>query len=191
MESLNLLKQEINQTIESEHDFAKWKLIVVAALGGAALGLNKTDLAQPWLILFIPFACAYIDLHLSQYQARMLVLAHFIRCYRFGSAAQDKDETLPRYEDYCNRLRKSKRHIFDLGQLASLIASLGLSISAPGLAFAVSWKTPQTFNFHPWEWGVWFAGIVTICVVWIGNDRRQKHLKVESQKILKELFHDR
>src|SRR5438034_6870926 len=101
VDSLNLLKQEINQTLESEHDFAKWKLIVAAALGGVALGLDKSGSAHIWLLLLIPFACAYIDLHLSQYQARILVLAQFIRHYQASGHGEDVDNTLSDYEKYC------------------------------------------------------------------------------------------
>jgi hypothetical protein len=178
VESLNLLKQEINQTLESEHDFAKWKLIVVAALGGAALGPGKDAKPQAWILLFIPFACAFIDLHLSQYQARILVLAQFIRSYVPGGGAAVVDTTLRDYEEYCGSLRLQKKHIFDLGQFANSIASIGLSMAAALVAMAASWKWPPAIDVHFWlGGGIWVAGIAAICIVWISNGRRLDQIK--------------
>ena len=60
METTVLLKEEINQTLESLHDFAKWKLIVTAALAATALRLtgDGTRLQPSWLLLLVPYACA-------------------------------------------------------------------------------------------------------------------------------------
>jgi glycosyl hydrolase family 15 len=199
VDSLNLLKQEINQTLESEHDFTKWKLIVASALGGAALGLAKTDNAHIWLILLIPFACAYIDLHLAQYQTRILVLAQFIRRYQPSGQGQDVDATLPAYEQYCARLRKrGKTHFFDLGQFAHRLASFGLSIAGPVIAGLAFWQSPPTTAVgfrarsvdalhafvcwmptlkHLWGTVVWVAGIAIIWFVWSTHGRRLRELE--------------
>jgi hypothetical protein len=52
--TLILLKEEINKTNEAEHDLAKWKLGVTAALGAAALGVGKDGSPPYWLLLSIP-----------------------------------------------------------------------------------------------------------------------------------------
>jgi hypothetical protein len=56
METSHLLKEEINQTLDSLHDFAKWKLIVTSALAGAGFGLTSGATSAPHysLLLFIP-----------------------------------------------------------------------------------------------------------------------------------------
>jgi hypothetical protein len=186
VESLNLLKQEINQTLDSEHDFAKWKLIVVAALGGAALGLAKTDQPQVWLLLLIPFACAYIDLHLSQYQARILVLAQFIRRYRPSPHREDADTTLEDYEKYCHELRASKDHFFDLGLFANQAASLALSIAVPVVAGLALWQGPpsKAVGFlhwpsmkHSFGFAAWAVGMALILGVWCSHSKRLNKLK--------------
>lgn len=197
MDSLNLLKQEINQTLESEHDFAKWKLIVAAALGGAAMGLDKSNSAHIWLLLLIPFACAYIDLHLSQYQARILVLAQFIRRYQAIGQGEDVDNTLPDYEKCCEQLRSTKGHFFDLGQFANRLASFTLSIVAPVIAFLALWQSPcptgplwartwcalRAFFFwipslrHLWGTLVWLVGILAVWKVWSNQKYHLKELK--------------
>jgi Glycosyl hydrolases family 15 len=192
VESLNLLKQEINQTLESEHDFAKWKLIVVAALGGAALGLAKTDQPQVWLLLLIPFACAYIDLHLSQYQARILVLAQFIRRYRSSPLSEDADTTLEDYEKYCHELRATKDHFFDLGLFANRAASLALSIAVPVVAGLALWQGPpsKAVGFlhwpsmkHSFGVAVWLVGMALILGIWCSHTKRLDKLKKGSFNI--------
>lgn len=183
MESLSLLKEEINQTLESEHDFAKWKLIVAAALGGAALGLEKDTSPRYWLLLFIPFACAYIDLHLCQYQARILVLARFIRDYSPAGGVKGSDKTLQDYERHVAHLRASKRYMFDLGQSANRVASLGLSLVA-GLALAASWRSMPSLNAGFWLGvGIWVFGIVLIWMVWSGHKHRLGDLKKAAEHI--------
>jgi hypothetical protein len=121
--TLNLLKQEINKTQEAEHDLAKWKLGVTAALGVAAFGLANYSKPNFWLLLFIPFVCAYIDLYGYQYQFRILVIAGFLR------NRADADVDLREYEKKCEELRG--QHIFSLGSWAGLGCSLGASIFGP------------------------------------------------------------
>ena len=81
MNTYHLLKKEINQTIKSLHDFAKWKLIVTSAIAAAALGLAPGTAGAPlyWLFLFTPFACAYIDLNCYQYLIRITVISRYLR----------------------------------------------------------------------------------------------------------------
>lgn len=178
MESLKILKEEINQTFESEHDFAKWKLIVAAALGGTALGLDKEGHPHYWLLLFIPFACLFIDHYLCQYQQRILVLARFIRVYSPSEAVNGPDKTLQDYERYVASLRASKPHLFDLGRSANLYASLGLSLVAPGLALATSWPSTSFCSWRFWTGlGVWALGIMLILQLWSGHKQRLDELK--------------
>ena len=208
MDSLNLLKQEINQTLESEHDFAKWKLIVAAALGGTALGLDKSGSGHIWLLLLIPFACAYIDLHLSQYQSRVLVLATFIRRYQASGHREDVDNTLPDYEKYCEQLRSTKEHFFDLGQSAHRLASFAVSIAAPVVAFLAFWQSPcptgtlwertlcALLAFLSWipslkHLGgtlVWLLGVIAIWKVWSGHKHRLDGLKKGTFHIASQRF---
>ncbi len=197
MDSLNLLKQEINQTLDAEHDFAKWKLIVAAALGGTALGLDKSGSAHIWLLLLIPFSCAYIDLHLSQYQARILVLAQFIRRYKASGQGEDLDNTLPDYEKYCEQLRSTEGHFFDLGQFANQLASFALSIAAPVIVFLAFWQSPcpngtlwtrtlcglKAFFLwipslrHFWGTFLWLLGIFSIWKVWSSHNHRLEKME--------------
>jgi hypothetical protein len=129
METTHLLKGEINQTLESLHDFAKWKLIVTSALAAAAFGLTSSGTnSQYWFLLLIPYACAYIDLNCYQYLIRITVIARALR------QAAKTDEDLARYEELCDDLRR--RGVFSLGEYAQVAVSLAISLVAPPFAVA-------------------------------------------------------
>lgn len=138
-ESVALLKQEINGTFESIHDFAKWKLAVTAALGAAALGVTAPPGANPHysLLLFIPFVCAYIDLYSYQYQVRILVLARFLR-------EQGEDPVLQRYERSCRDHREHKA--FDLWRWAGTSASFVMAALAPLFPLLDFYRKHQPWN---------------------------------------------
>ncbi|HYL11382.1 MAG TPA: hypothetical protein VEU31_11650 [Candidatus Acidoferrales bacterium] len=157
METTHLLKQEINQTLDSLHDFAKWKLIVTSALAGAALGLNKDTSRVPpyWLLLFIPYVCAYVDLNCYQYLIRITAIARWLREHG------EEDKHLKSYERLCEQLRV-KYGIFNLGQYAGVGASLTISILAPAIAV-------HQFAGEKRYVGVsfWAFGIALIIALWL------------------------
>lgn len=166
MQTSQLLKKEINQTVESLHDFAKWKLIVTAAIAAAALGLTSSA-SRPlyWLLLFIPFTCAYIDLNCYQYQIRITVISRFLR-----QLAQDP--ILEDYERMCEDLR-AQDDVFDLGKYAQVGASLFISIIAglfPIWQFAKSRQTISLFI----SVGVLIFGVLLICWLWKHYDAKNK-----------------
>ncbi len=124
MDTSNLLKQEVNQTLEDLHDFAKWKLIAVSSLAAAGLGLSKSEPQMPyWLLMFVPYACAYVDLNCYQYLLRILLIAKVLR------RTQD-DALLYQYEEQCEIYRK--KGFFGLGIFAQLGSSLTFSAILPG-----------------------------------------------------------
>lgn len=159
METVRQLKQEINSALDSLHDFAKWKLIVTSALAAAALGLGNTN-APPryWLLLLVPFACAYIDLNSYQYLIRIFVIAKFLR---IRSGIDDEEQILRLYEQF----RQKHRAVFALGEYAQVGASLVFSLLAP--VFAVTHLTgPEE------RWGfrlslvAWGLGVALVISVW-------------------------
>lgn len=135
--TLNALKDEINKTNEQEHDLAKWKLGVTAALGVAAFGITKDSKSNHWLLLLVPFVCAYIDLYAYQYQVRIMVIARFLRDH-----PGDTDTALHDYEKECGVWRR--KHVFSLGNFAGISSSVGASALGPIFYFLVRQGTTES-----------------------------------------------
>ncbi len=160
--ALNLLKEEINKTNEQEHDLAKWKLGVTAALGVAAFGITKDSRSNHWLLLLVPFVCAYIDLYAYQYQVRIMALARFIRDH------SEQGNLLPEYEWACKGWRKKR--VYSLGSAAGIGSSFGASVVGPIFYMLVrSQKSEPDTLLVPFCWalGIWFVGIFLIVVLWL------------------------
>jgi hypothetical protein len=158
--ALTLLKQEINQTMEAEHDLAKWKLGVTAALGAAAFGLAQNN-PKHWLLLFVPFVCAYIDLYAYQCQFRIRVIAGFLRDHAEG------DTVLQRYEQECEELRGE--HFFSLGNWAGIGCSLGVCVSGPVLYYLQHRPPGVDYLQVPFARAatIWLLGVLLIVFLWV------------------------
>jgi len=167
METSHLLKGEINQTLDSLHDFAKWKLIVTSALAGAGFGLGSSSQEKPHysLLLFIPFACAYVDLNCYQYLIRITVLARALREHA-------EDPLLKAYERECDELRETYG-IFDLGKYAGVGASLAASMVAPGFAVAAAFKVGKDATFYM-SISLWLLGVILIIALWSFFNQKNK-----------------
>lgn len=179
-QSLITLKEEINQTSEAQHDLAKWKLAVTAVLGAAAFGFGKevvkADIPSYWLLLFIPFVCAYIDLFDYQYELRTLVIARFLR----HSGAGD---TLQKYEQECEQQRGL--HTFSLGKFAVLSSSIGASVVGPVFYFVYRNYAPDRTSLLvplPVAIAIWSVGVVIIVGLWIYFHHQAKEISKGEQQ---------
>ena len=174
METTHLLKGEVNQTLESLHDFAKWKLIVTSALAAAAFGLTSAAATtRYWLLLFIPFACAYIDLNCYQYLIRISVIARSLR----GVAASDAD--LAHYEQLCDELRECG--VFSLGEYAQVAVSLAISLVAP--AFTVLQFRSANQPIGMWiAIAFWALGVFSVLILWWYYKRTNNIVKTHPEQ---------
>jgi len=160
MDSLTLLKQEINETSDKAHDLAKWKLIVTAALGAAAFGLSKQD-PNYWLLFFVPFVCAYIDLYIYQLQLRVRIIAQFLR--EHGGT-----DLLQQYEQKCEDLRGPGKHYFSLDLWAGFLCSFFVSISGPVLLHLSGHARPEDLNVSSKSAeAIWGSGVLLIIVLFV------------------------
>jgi hypothetical protein len=171
VETSHLLKGEINETLKSLHDFAKWKLIVTSALAAAAFGLTSAGvLSRYWILLLIPYACAYIDLNCYQYLIRITVISRSLR------NASKTDEDLARYETLCGELRK--RGVFSLGEYAEVTVSLAISLVAPLFEIFQS-----QFDKKPLETGLaavlWLIGVLSSIGLWLFYKIKNKTAETE------------
>jgi len=168
MDAPTLLKEEINKTLDSLHDFSKWKLIVVSALAATATGLpgSKIQTGPSWLLVVVPFACAYVDLNSYQYLLRIFLIAKVLR-------QVEEDKVLRQYENECEKYRA--QGYFSMGMFAQLGSSVIISLILPGFACA----RLILDNTDTWMVGafvaVWLVGIafLVICAI---NYRRNAHL---------------
>lgn len=148
VESDSLLKTEINQTLGDLHDFSKWKIIVVSALAAAAMGLGvKAQNATDWLLVFAPYACAYIDLNCYQYLLRVLLIAKVLR-------ESSSDVLLLEYENQCESCRQ--KGFYGLGLFAQLGCSLAFSTILPVLGYIRS----VSATAESWE-------LISLLVAWV------------------------
>jgi hypothetical protein len=98
---MDKLREEIIEAQKIRADLIKWKLVLVAGLGAAGLGLKGNYDDRMLLILsLIPFVCVYVDLLARHLNLRMHVIAEFIRQY-------DNDVMHSKYEEFA----KSKEGI--------------------------------------------------------------------------------
>lgn len=166
--SPGLLKEEINKTQDSEHDLAKWKLAVTAALGAAAFGLSKESSTSFWLLFFVPFACAYVDLYDYQYRLRVLEIAKFLRL-------QHDDPVLHAYEEHCSGVRKGRN--FDLGKWAGLGSSVGASLFGPVFYFLVPHGSVDTLLVPSWcALIIWGFGLLLVVALFLYFRKREAEL---------------
>lgn len=96
------LRDEIVVSQQGRYELAKWKLILSAALGGAALGLtgNEGELA---LLLLVPLVCLYVDLLCHHGNFRILIIGKFLR------ESQEVCAEVRNYERYCQAMRQHFR----------------------------------------------------------------------------------
>lgn len=93
------LRNEIVEHEKARLDLYKWKLILVAALGGAASGLY-TPTPQPqliYLLALIPWVCTYVDLLAKDQLLKMIVIARYLYLLHL---TPNKKESNPEYERF-------------------------------------------------------------------------------------------
>jgi hypothetical protein len=163
MDTGNLLKQEINTTMEDLHDFAKWKLIAVSSLAAAGLGLAQPVLQAKlfWLLVFVPYACAYVDLNCYQYLLRIFLIAKVLR-------KSADDQLLNAYEQQCETQRN--KGFFGLGIFAQLGSSLAFSVVLPG--FALPQFLRMSFVTSASAFGVWLLGTVSVIACYVSFGKK-------------------
>ncbi|HXJ78396.1 MAG TPA: hypothetical protein VMS64_06905 [Candidatus Methylomirabilis sp.] len=130
------LRDEIIESQKVRTDLLKWKIILVAALGGAALGVGQPEHAiRPILLGFIPLVCAYVDVVCTHNDIRIRVIGHFLE-------SQGSDEQIRAYESYCGR----NRDVFLVERVALVATTVLFSLMIGTIA---SCPTVATMFFHP------------------------------------------
>lgn len=124
---LNTLRDEVIEAQKGRLELLKWKLILVAGLGGIGLGFSFNDSSQtmisPHLLLgLIPLVCLYVDALCRHLQLRILVISDFIEYF-------NEAESISKYEKFCHDTRRKKSlNIFWLEDLAMEFSTVIMSI---------------------------------------------------------------
>lgn len=134
-ERTNKLADEILGAHQARADFLKWKLILVAGLGAAGLGLGGENHPLRLLLALIPLVCLYVDLLCTNLKVRIIVIGSF-----FANLRRDS------YERYTQR----NRDVFQMEDWALHWSTLGVCIIVGGIGLL-----SQTFSLLPVQSWVW------------------------------------
>jgi hypothetical protein len=131
------LRDEIIESQKARTELMKWKLILVAAIGGASLGIGSNLPASrnpPYgLLALIPWVCLYVDAVCFHLELRILAIGRFIRIGGKGSVPVDS--VARKYEEYCAEFRPT----FSLEGFALALTTIAISI----LVLAIGWVRPD------------------------------------------------
>jgi hypothetical protein len=73
------LPDEILESQKTRSSLLKWKLVIVATLGSAGLGLTSgTSNSQIGLLSLIPFVCVYVDLLCTNINLRIILIGRYL-----------------------------------------------------------------------------------------------------------------
>ena len=137
---MDLLRTEIIEAQKARADLLKWKLVIVAAVGGVGLGLSTTTPASPLILILIPLACFYVDLLCQQMNLRIQLIAQFTRLSR-SSGVNKETDLMKEYECYVLLMaREGEADVFRLESWALQWSTLVLStmVAAYGVWLALA-----------------------------------------------------
>lgn len=118
---METLRNEIVESQKARSDLLKWKLVLVAFLGGAGLGLQGKELKNAHLLLcLIPFVCIYIDLLCRHINLRIKVIGEFLKR---AKPVDSSGEFIKQYEQFCSSIPD----VFSLESWALHFSSIALS----------------------------------------------------------------
>ncbi len=146
---MDLLRTEIIEAQKARADLLKWKLVIVAAVGGVGLGLSTTTPASPLILILIPLACFYVDLLCQHLNLRIQLIAQFTRLSS-SSGVNTETDLMKEYERYVLLMaREGEADVFRLESwalqwstlvLSTMVAAYGvwLALATPAAPFGVS-----------------------------------------------------
>ena len=143
--SADKLRDELIECDKLRAGFLKWKLLLIAVLGGTGLSGKVTDAAlgpeaRTFVLLLIPFVCVYADLLCLQNSLRVLSIRRFICGLGDGSS---EDAPSIRYE---RRLGDGINSIYAMEAFAlywsTLLVDMLVGVGGILLPKAHAWTKP-------------------------------------------------
>jgi hypothetical protein len=166
------LRDEIMESQKARLSLLKWKLILVAALGAAALGVGDRDARGfPLLLGLIPLVCVFVDLVCYHVNVRVHVIGAFLR------TELGVDDVASKYEKYA----QLKRDVFwrETSALAGASVFASAIVAIAGLVFLLRWHgAPLTCEGNTLPTG-WLGSLLILsgalgCALAIGVHRHYR-----------------
>ena len=176
---MDTLRSELIETQKVRSDLMKWKLLILAGIGGAALGFsgstgpNNSHLA----LAIIPVACVYVDLLCRHLSLRNKIIGKFIEKH------QTNGSLLGDYERFYAR---NSVDVWKLGSFES-VALVGCTVfvsiaiipvgilAAGGVTSWILYAWPASLFY-----GAGAAGISLSIWIYILYDKRKKKIDEEN-----------
>ena len=137
------LRDEIIESQKARTELMKWKLILVAAIGGASLGIGSElppERNPPYGLLgLIPWFCLYVDAICIHIELRIMAIGRFIRLG--GNGSVPADSIARKYEEYC----AASRPAFSLEGFALTVTTVAISV----LVLAIGVVRPDVIVPNP------------------------------------------
>lgn len=150
MPFVDKLREEIIEAQRSEASFTKWKLLLVAGIGAASLGVlpnGHFSVRTLALTALLPLVCLYVDALCYHSGMRVMTIAKYLRLNTLDEGAIEHPsdfEAVRDYEKFC----RNHRHRFGLEGIAlcsvSVALSAGVVIDGIGICFRWTW-VPDPF----------------------------------------------
>jgi hypothetical protein len=168
------IRAEIAAAQKTRDQLMKWKLLIVAAVGAAALGFSeKAPRGAPLALIVIPFACAYVDLLCRNLSLRSKSASRFLA----DESHREQSPTTRREVAYWHEKKKRGQSLESIALLGSSII-LSLATGPVGIA-AFSGSNKIEWYVNHWPNGLFYAssavGVASAVVVQFLY-RRQKKL---------------
>jgi hypothetical protein len=146
---MDILREEIIEAQKARADLIKWKLILVAGLGSAGLGLNGDSQNDMILLLcLIPFVCVYVDLAARHLNLRMHVIAEFVRTHDEADKKESTDTWPAAYEDYVKTMEEKRIFVLEtiILKWSTLFLSILVIVAGIVMCFAENLETSPLFG---------------------------------------------
>jgi hypothetical protein len=169
-DTMNTLRSELIESQKTRSDLMKWKLLIVAGIGGAALGFSGEGPGNAHFALAVlPLACAYVDLLCRNLSLRTKAIGLFIEHGAHDSAP------LRAYEKFYRDIHDSVWGRMSLESWALRWSTVLISIAIVPVGILAG-----SSRWHPLSWpsGLFYASSVLGLVValWIERTYR-KHIE--------------
>ena len=167
------LRDEIIESQKARADLFKWKIILVAAIGAAVLGVGDPlggsahptpdDMAskREYLLCLVPLVCVYTDILCAHMNLRIRVIGQFLRIHPLGAVTDDSAAQVA-YENFVHKAREMAKpswravvhdawnSVFSPTINAFVFEDVALHASSMLLSlFVILWGGALYFDFFP------------------------------------------